>query len=531
MVYAQALTEFGQKIGVGVAAFRETTTECLLIRDVLAGTLKALVEQDVQDFVAAFGEALTLWIGLVDGPRSLEIEQGVIQGTIAAALGRIARSPGSLDLRIDLRIDKTSILKQHGLVGLPCHALSYIFVDNLVQALKLPLPDVDGALFASRDRPTLVFVSDAELCYRGYLLTIAGPKDIAQARAEAKPLSASLRSRLDKYHSTAREHLSWLGFQFQHLTPLHFLCDRIGEGVDELDAILADHTLHLSILYTANRSTFDRTSFEATYAGSEETARLFLQSGVAVSEHEALLPRLALWPHGGGDRDTNRLTLFQNTVARELAGDSPRENYRTFVQRLCSILGEARWHHRVFVDQQIDKHFEQVEKVTDYIAGVTKEVSQAIDALTKGLTDALLGAVGVVVLTMLATLLKGDVREFIVQLALWAYAAYLLLIQGAYRMGSIAHSYCLLQDETEKRLAAFREQLGKDRVKAVASPLERRKRQFWRWFVVTAAIYLAVIVLLCVLSFNLDGFLTPAADASPTATPVPTGQPTITPTA
>jgi len=510
MMYAQALTEFGRKIGVETAAFKETTTECLLTRDLLAGSLKALSEQDVLDLVAAFGESLTMWIGLADGPRSLEIERGVIQGALAAALGRIARSPGSLELRIDLCIDKTVILEQQGLTGLPGHTLSYIFANNLLQALKLPLPDVDGALFVARDRPTLVFVSDAELCYAGPLLTLVGPNDVAQARTAARPLSDSLRSRLDKYQTTAREHLSWLGFQFQHLTPLHFLCERTGDGSDELGSLLANHTLHLSILYTANRSAFDRTGFEATYAGSEETARLSLLSSAAIPEQATLLPRLALWPHGGGERDTNRLTLFQNTVARELAGDSPRDNYRTFLRRLGSILGEARWHHRVFVDRQIDKHFEQVDKVTAYVAGVAKEVSQAIDALTKGLTDALLGAVGVVVLTLLATLLKGDVREVIVQMALWAYAAYLLLIQGAYRMGSFAHSYWLLQDETEKRLAAFREQLGKDRVEAVASPLQRRKRQFWGWFALTALIYLVVIVLLCVLSFNLAGFLTPA---------------------
>lgn len=518
---AQALTEFGRKLGVEGSAFKETGTECNLIQDLRAGSLKQLRDQDIEDLIDAFGESLTMWIGLAGGPRSLEIERGQIRGSLATALKRIARSEDSLELHIDLRIDKASILEGYDLAGIPCHTLFYIFAGNLIQMLKSPLPGLDSELFASEYMPTVMVVSDAELHYAGHLLTIVGPTNVEQIRAKASPLSASVRSRIDRYRTSTRAQLSWQGFQFKHLTPLHFLCEGLGQNNAELDSILADHTLHLGILYTANRSAYDGAGFAATYAGSEEIAELSLLSGLPIPARENLLPRLALWPHGGGERGTNRLTFFQNAVARELEGDSPPDNYRIFVQRLRSLLGEARWHHRVFVDGEIDKHFEQVEKVTDYVAGVTKEVSQAIDALTKGLTEALLGAVGVVVLTMLATLLKGDVQEFIVQLALWVYAAYLLLIQGAYRMGSIAHSYSLLRSETDKRLAAYRDQLGKDRVEAVASPLDRRKQQFWRWFVATAVIYLVVIVLLCVLSFSLSGYLAPAGSASPTVTSTP----------
>jgi len=372
MMYAQALTAFGRKIGIARSEFSETATECILTCDVLASTLKSISEQDILDLVAAFGESLTLWIGLAEGPRLIEIEEGEMQGDLGAALGKIEQSADSLRLRVNLNIDKTSIFEQQSLTKLPCHALCYIFADNLLRLLKSPLPDLDQSLFSSRDRSTLVFVSDADLHYAGHLLTLVGPKDIAHVQTGAKPLAASLRSRLDKYQTTAREHLSWQGFQFKHLTPIHFICERRGDGIDDFDSILADHTLHLCILYTANRSAYNGEDFDATYAGSEEVAELSLLSGVPIPARENLLSRLALWPQGGGERDTNRLTLFQNTVARELAGDSPRENYLEFIKRLRGILGEARWHHRVFVDQQIDKHFEQVEKVTDYVASVIK---------------------------------------------------------------------------------------------------------------------------------------------------------------
>ncbi len=182
------------------------------------------------------------------------------------------------------------------------------------------------------------------------------------------------------------------------------------------------------------------------------------------------------------------------------------------------------------MDGKIDKHFEQVDKVTDYVADAAKGVAQAIDSVTKGLTDALLAAVGLVVVTLLAALVKEPANQIVIKMALSAYALYLLLFQGVYRMGSIAHSYLLLREETEQRLATYVERLGREKVCAPSSSLEKRKRQFWTWFLVTGVIYVAIALLFWHLGGNLFSYLTQWGVVSPTAMPTPTVAPTGVPT-
>jgi len=181
------------------------------------------------------------------------------------------------------------------------------------------------------------------------------------------------------------------------------------------------------------------------------------------------------------------------------------------------------------LDGQIDKHFEQVQKAVDYVAEVAKEVSQALDSVAKTLTDALLATIGVIVLTLLASLVKNETQGIIFKIGMQAYAIYLLLFQGFYRMGSIGHSYVLLRRETDERLATYARRLGKEKVDGLAAPLKRRKEQFLLWFWLTTVVYVVIIVLIWCLGDRLPPYLTQLGVVSPTVTPTPGLSPTATP--
>jgi hypothetical protein len=518
---ARTLIRFCQKIGIQaeVAKEAEALGEYHLVADVPVGSLKRISVADLEDLIREFHDALSLLIGISDGPPLLEIREGKADIDLAQALRHIARRDDTLKLRFDLSLNKAAIMGQHGLPDDQCHALFYLFEENLARFLRSPLPRLDDLLFVARYKPTVIVVSDATLHYAGPFLTIVDEDSVAHVGAKRSPFDPKLRSRVDKYHTTAFDSLSWLGFQLKHLTPLHFLCQRIDGGTDDLDSILADHSLHLCILYTANRSSYDDGHLQASYASSERTTTLTLEAGVTVPNGDNLLPRLALWPYSG--RETDRLTIFQNVVARELESDDPKENYHRFARQLRHLLYEARWHHRVFLDGQIDQHFEQVQKVIGYVAEVAKEVSQALESVTKTLTDALLATVGVIVLTLLASLIKNETQGIIFKMGMRAYAIYLLLFQGFYRMGSIGHSYVLLRRETDERLATYARRLGKERVEALASPLARRKGQFLVWFWLTIVVYVVIITLIWTLGDSLPRYLTQLGVVSPTATPMP----------
>jgi predicted PurR-regulated permease PerM len=528
---ARTLIRFCQKIGVQPKAVKEAEAPdgYHLAKDVSAGDLKRISVADLGDLTTEFSDALSLQIGIPDGPPLLEITQGTATTDLAQALQHIAQRADALDLLFDLSLDKASILKQYQLPGDQGHALFYLFKENLERFLRSPLLSLDDILFTARYRPTTVVVSDARLRYEGRLLTIVGADDAEPALTVKSTIPQNLRSRIDRYHATASDSLSWVGFQFKRLTPLHFLCKKIDGEIDGLESTLTDHLLHLCILYTANRSSLGDGYFQAWYAGSERTAALTLEAGVAVPNADGLLPRLALWPHSGIEAD--RLTIFQNVAARELDSEDSSENYGSFTAQLCHLLDEARWHHRVFLDGQIDRHFEQVQKVIDYIADMTKEMSQALESVTKTLTDALLATVGVIVLTLVASLVKNETQNTIFKIGMRAYAIYLLLFQGLYRMGSLGHSYILLKREADEQLANYAPRLDKNRVETLASPLERRKVQFQLWFVLTIIVYLAVIVLIWVLGASLPYYLTQLGVLNPTlsTTPALSAVPTPTP--
>jgi hypothetical protein len=522
MMHTKALLEFCQVIGIEAATVKaaEALQGYHLSVDVPAGRLKRISVADLDTLMGEFSNALNLSIGIPDGPPLLKIEHGAAVIDMDQALEHIAQRSNTFELKLDLRLDKSALLGRYGIASDHCHGIFYLFEDNLIKFLASSLARLDETLFVDRYQGTVILVSDANVHYTGPFLSIVGLSDLLQASERPLPAAQNLQQRVDRYHSTAFDSLSWVGFRLKHLTPLHLLCKPVANDADAFTSTLTNHLLHLCILYTANRSSYDGHYFQAYYASSERTTTLALESGAIPADGQSLLTRLALWPYSGKEAD--RLTIFQNVVARELESDDPRENYSTFASRLKHLLDEARWHHRVFLDGRINKHFEQVQAATGYVSGVTKEVSQSLDSITKGLADTLLATVGVIVITLLASLVKNEAQGAIFRIGMRAYAIYLLLFQGFYRMGSVWQSYWLSKKETDERLAIYTGTLGKKKVDPLASPLYKRRQQFLTWFWLTAGIYLMVVVLIWILGGSLPAYLTQLGVPSPTPTVIPT---------
>ena len=283
---------------------------------------------------------------------------------------------------------------------------------------------------------------------------------------------------------------------------MHFLCDRKSAFSGAMNTILCSHLLHSCILYMANRSVYEKfeRNFQATFTSStsERTLSFPNRPGDTVIEDQRLLSQLATWPFSG--KGDERLSFFQTVLTQEIDNDNPDKNFGEFCIRLKHLLRQACWHYKVFIDGKIDKHFEQVQKVTDYVTCAAQEVGRTLDSVTKGLTDTLLASIGIIVLTILAALVKKETRGDIFKIAMWAYASYLCIFQLLYRLGSILHGYLLLKEGTEERLYEYSTALTRKKVEGLTFPLERRKRQFWIWFIVTVFAYLIVILLILILA-------------------------------
>ncbi|MDY7079061.1 MAG: hypothetical protein SXV54_19270 [Chloroflexota bacterium] len=478
---------------------RETPEWVMLLTTVPVRRLKAVTVNHIQGMIDAFGTALGLTVGTEAQPL-VEIQQGIPNEDIAIALEKFQSLPDDLGLSVHIKIDKQHILAQ--IIPYPnqYNVLFYLFLDNVKDLLNASLPKLDQRLFTDVHTPTVILVSDAEVECCGALLTVISASKVECLESILAPPSARLKQRVDirvdMFRQVASDSLNWVGFHLDHITPCHFICKctQVEEPAAALANILVNRLLQLTVVYTANRSSIDGQQITALYASSEQsTAITLLDTTLETGLHENLVKLIAWLQTAGG---TDKLTIFQNVIAREIPEDGPTDNFRAFVGRLSSLLRETRWQYRVYLDGKINKHFEQLQSVSSYITEIAREISQKLDSMTKGFVDTLLASVGVVILTLLASLVENKTEGVIFRVGMWTYAVYLLLFQVFYRMGHLFYSYSLVVEESDQRILPFRVALGGKKVTELTTILEKCKKQFKRMYWITIALYILVILVI-----------------------------------
>lgn len=525
MSQADDLCQFCDSLGIDRALIKqaESLPRYHLLATVPASDVRSLSLESLRSLCESFLAALNLSIGLPGGPQVLEIEGGELPSHAAVALNRVKDISGSVE--IDLTLDKQALLMQHDLAGEAYTALLYIFEENLRTALDAGLPEVDEHICHHRHKRTIILLLEGDAYYRGELLVIATPAYLSEIVESKQSIDPSLRSRVDRYHQVALDELNWVGFQFAHLTPLHFLCTERNEAADRLSSIIRRHLLRTTVLYTATRSVRKGGRFVADYASPEQTVSLALTDDSVPEDKSASLVRFALWPYTSAK--TDRLTILQSVVARELQTPSSEQNYQVFIQCIGHILHQARWNHRVYITGEIDRHFEQVQKAADYVSAVAGDISAAIDNITKGLTEALLATIGVIITSFIAALVEEDLSVFLFELGMRIYAVY-VVVQLLYRMSGILYSHQVLNKNAREQLQAYEDVLGQDKVADILSPVKRRNLQFYIWFVVTVVLYVG----LAIATWKIGGGFTPSLVEEGMLSPIatPTGPPsTATP--
>ena len=397
------------------------------------------------------------------------------------------------------------------------HRIFYIFYSNPAKFLNSSLINLDTQLFKKPCQPVVIVVSESEIYCKGPFLTIMCVKNYILDDYDRGQCNKKWLEWINKYHNVSFYNLSWIGFELKNITPIHFYCKRINGVANSIDLILINQMLNSCIIHTANRTSRDGGFFHALFSSSERSVMLEFnyQSIILDTQHDSekyayqqnLLLKLALWPFG--DKGTDRLVIFQNVIAREFGEDSnnKNKNYDKFIKLLPGLLDQAKWHHRIFMDTQIEHHFDQINELSHYISEVTKDISNTFDSMTKGLTDSLLATIAVIIAALLTSLAKSDVNFVLFKNILQVYGIYLLLFQGLYRMGSIWHSYILLKKETESKIESYIPVFGNKRIDALSIPFVKRRNQFANWFLITSILYIGVFIIIWILSCELPKYL------------------------
>ena len=524
MNYAETLLKFCEKIKIEESQIKnaESIIDYHLAVDSNVMALRSISKQELDHLLEIFGQSLSLKIG--DAPTLFEINYGKTDYSFENALKTISKLSETLTIRIEIRINKSIILDQLKENKRGQHRVFYIFYNNLSKFLNSSLISLDTNLFKNPCQKVVIVVSDSDIYCNGPFLTII---NIVRYISDEYYLVHSDKKWLEwtnKYHKVSFYNLNWIGFELKNITPIHFYCRRINGMADSIDLILINQMLNSCIIYTANRTSRDNGFFHASFSSSERSVMLefklqsiildFQFDSEKYTHEQNLLLRLALWPFG--DKGTDRLVIFQNVIAREFGEDSDNKNnnYDKFIKLLPGLLDQAKWHHRIFMDTQIEHHFNEIKELSQYISEVTKDVSNTFDSMTKGLTDSLMATIAVIIAALLISLAKSDANFILFKNILQLYAIYLLLFQGFYRMGSIWHSYVLLKKETEDKLESYIPIFGNKRIDALSVPFAKRRDQFVNWFIITSILYISVFVIIWILSRELPKYLLSMTNAT-----------------
>lgn len=492
-MYTAILTAFCNQMCFSVAqlARAESPQVLLLSKRQPVGCLKTLTVEQLVSLCGVFKDSLSVMIGEENAPL-VEVVHGVIKGDAIRGLELVKNLADEQLVKVEIKIDKQKIVERlRGDRG-KFRTVFYFFSENVLSLLQAPLTTLDTALFEDAYTPTVIVVSDRDAQLSGSFLCILGEKQFQEQVFSLIQAGQVVRRQVDRFREFSSENTVWIHFQLKNITPRHFICAQQMPGSEDMAALVTSHLFTATILFTANRSVLNDDGFECTYSSSEQAVKLFIEKERIYPGDNQALARAALWPYHG--KDSDRLVIFQNEVARRIEPEDPGSNLDSLIRQLETILANARWHYKAFVDGQIIKHFDQVEEVARFVSGTAREIGAVIDTVTKGLIEAMLAAIGVVVFTIFTSLLDNKISRDIFMIATKAYAVYLLIFQIAFRMGSIAHSFTLLRSETRDQTRLFARQLGEQQISVLVRPIHRRNVQFSVWFVLSFLICAGIAI-------------------------------------
>jgi hypothetical protein len=515
----------------------------------------------LQPLVRTYGAALTfnLYLGQL---LVLKVDDQLSDAKLDHFRQMIGDTP---ILTLDLKLDKTALLALWGVE--PCknaHVQLFLFPAALTRALSAPLQQLEQDLLREADgsHKIVILVPEHDIFLDGDYLAVIGRSEIARWR-DYLPRTAPNLEQVRYVHSQA-ESLKWTSLDLKFLTPLQLSVSeprdkrRIPRD-DALALALYEKLIELSLVYTANQTKASKSDSEgpasapqatesdfpsprpdlatqadtwtATYTAESYVAEIIFGRKNALKEALAdlniisypwdlpvALAAMALWAYSGEqDRKlgrADRIYVLQGVIAHKLQGSDPLLNYREIVRQAGHLKEEVEWGWAAFVEGKLNAYFSRVRDVEQVVDSMVKGFSEQVQALTKAVTDNMLAAVGVVVGSFIAAVVKDKFNPLIFQLGLIVYASYLFFFPGLIGLMSTWQRYRDSRDAFNKRKEEFGKRLFPDEVdKIVGTTVEKREQWFKKWFAVSAMIYLVVIILLVMAALSVPGMIAASTQA------------------
>lgn len=498
------LRRFFAELGDGApdpADHEELTLLRVFVQD-LPGAAAANLRFDTWAALAdAYGAALRLTFRLGDLPL-LELRDGATPDT--AALARFQdEARGLPTLTMDLRLDKPALLRQM-LTDEAADTRAWLFLlaDTLRRYLmSARLPDLDHLLApADAEQPAnrlLLLTPETDIWLDGPLLTVAG--GIHAARRHETVPGRSTSAQAANCYRAAQKELRWESRWLRRLTPYHLAVESSEfDNTLEAQAIRA-HLLNAILLYLADRTVAGPDGLVSTFAGSTQSAAV---RHVAAAEGENLpaeqvrrLFALFDWTYAPEWADGERLSLTQIEIVRALSSAGPELRAASLVEDAGRILDELRWGWKELLEQRVAEYIGQVQQVEGFVSETVSAYAEQVNGIVKSLSDTMLAAVAVVLASFVGALLQTPFDATVVRIGLLTYAGYVLAFPLLYNMGNQWGRHKALERDFAYRRSRHEQRLLPERVRQIiGDEVTVSRERFQRWYWVTVALYVLVIV-------------------------------------
>jgi hypothetical protein len=451
--------------------------------NVLVRDIGLLTQEIIQELITQYGHSIKLEVGPEGLESDIVFDSSSSVTSIVDQIDKTKRRyVDEKSLVLALEVDKAQLIRHLG-IPLPLETTHYfIFERNLIKFLHRSLSDIDHDIFNGRSLPSTIIVAEGNIKLLGDLFSVISRSNLA-VLSNKPSISEHTQQDVETLYNLSTEVNSWISFKLDSITPFHFLFfeDLVPSAENEIENAIVQMLAVSFAIFTANRTIASGNSLEVMYASTDEVVRFTVDKPSEVNEaFYKVIRQLLNWLCGANGRD--KMRYFQTVIARDLPENG---NITHLLKNLGRYYKDAEWLYSVAIDGKITKHFESFQNASKYVAQATKDIAVSIDTLTKGLNDTLVGAIGVVILSLIAALTGGKTTSFIFTVLMLSYVLYIVLFQIFYRLGITAYSYNILIKETNENVAEYRAVLGEEKIDSITASLRRRKTQYQVSFFIT----------------------------------------------
>jgi len=411
-------------------------------------------------------------------------------------------------LRLSFSLYKPKLVEDLTPAGSNSHPSLFLFSESLArifsEASFLDLENRENAqwgLFATDRRSHVLVLDLGSSRLDGDYLTIFGPLAVGRVYAPDEPSSLKALDAASKKLRDFRSHVGSWNAATEWLVPETFhVVRQVDNGkaiADRLESIhreLETTKVLLAAIFLASRAHSPRSDngdarIELTIAPTGETQVISL-SRKAIEPYRTYFEDFwKLYLDAFENHIGNKLDIFRRTLDRR--GQD--------VASLFQNAGQARVAASTISDRYlgglVDKYFDTLRRMQDYVQDVLMEAENATLDLTRTTAETTYKTVGVIAAAVVAVLLKPGISLPAVFLGSMVVAVYMAVIRCHYMPGLLA-SWTIRRCQFRARMREFGAFLGPEETeKLMRNPHFRRADELFRRKArVSGRLYLAMLL-------------------------------------